>query len=148
GDDAGVGRFDQPLEHGDRVLALFGQVTAEGGAQRRTVGRCADMAVGEGLQVRAGELVRPPQNGVVGGGDRASLRQAASQTARSGAGVSHAATHTSTNARSCTIRPKAFPASGSPKTRMPPAMPVTVAAVAVTVITGTASPSCRPRAEA
>ena len=44
--------------------------------------------------------------------------------------------------------PIALPAIGSPKTMIPPAMPAMFAAVPVTAITGTASPSCRPRAEA
>ena len=39
-------------------------------------------------------------------------------------------------------------AIGSPKTMMPPAMPAMFAAVPVTAITGTASPSCSARAEA
>ena len=39
-------------------------------------------------------------------------------------------------------------ASGSPKTMMPPAMAETLAAAAVRVMTGTASPFWRPRAEA
>ena len=37
---------------------------------------------------------------------------------------------------------------GSPKTRMPPLIAVTLAAALVSVMTGTASPFCRPRAEA
>ena len=41
-----------------------------------------------------------------------------------------------------------WPASGSPNTMNPPTMPATLAAVPVTAITGTASPSCRPLAEA
>src|ERR671922_219575 len=40
------------------------------------------------------------------------------------------------------------PASASPKTRMPPRMHVTFAAVDVHAMTGTASPSWKPRAEA
>ena len=41
-----------------------------------------------------------------------------------------------------------LPGSGSPNTMNPPTMPATLAAVPVTAITGTASPSCRPLAEA
>ena len=37
---------------------------------------------------------------------------------------------------------------GSPKTTMPPRMQETLAAVEVAAMTGTASPSWRPRAEA
>ena len=37
---------------------------------------------------------------------------------------------------------------GSPKTMMPPRMQDTLAAVEVAAMTGTASPSCRPRAQA
>ena len=44
--------------------------------------------------------------------------------------------------------PTASPGSGSPKTMMPPAMQEMFAAVPVIAMTGTASPSCRPRADA
>ena len=44
--------------------------------------------------------------------------------------------------------PSASQGIGSPKTTMPPAMQETLAAVEVAAMTGTASPSCSPRAEA
>ena len=47
-----------------------------------------------------------------------------------------------------TTMPSASPGSGSPKTMMPPAMHEMFAAVPVMAMTGTASPSWRPRAEA
>ena len=68
--------------------------------------------------------------------------------ARTGAGIIAEATITSTKASACSVTPSGLPAIGSPNTMMPPAMPAMFAAVPVTAITGTASPSCRPRAEA
>ena len=65
-----------------------------------------------------------------------------------GAGVNALATSTSTKASDWSTIPRAWPGRGSPKTMMPPAMPVTLAAVPVTAMTGIASPSWRPRAEA
>ena len=44
--------------------------------------------------------------------------------------------------------PSVSPGIGSPNTAMPPRMQETLAAVEVAAMTGTASPSCRPRAEA
>ena len=52
------------------------------------------------------------------------------------------------NATASMAMPSASPGSGSPKTMMPPAMQETFAAVPVIAMTGTASPSCRPRADA
>ena len=68
--------------------------------------------------------------------------------ARSGAGISAAAPITSRNAKHWTTMPSASPGIGSPKTRMPPEIAVTLAAALVSVMTGTASPFWRPRAEA
>ena len=58
-----------------------------------------------------------------------------------GAGISAHATITSTNASDCTTTPTGLAAMGSPNTTIPPAMPAMFAAVPVTAITGTASPS-------
>src|SRR3954452_21860695 len=52
------------------------------------------------------------------------------------------------NAADCSTRPSGSDASGSPKTMMPPAIADTLAAAAVKVMTGTASPFCNPRADA
>src|SRR5215211_1428613 len=67
--------------------------------------------------------------------------------ARSGAGVSAAAMITSTKAQPWTAMPTGSLGIGSPNTRIPPLMADTLAAALVSVITGTASPTCRPRAE-
>ena len=55
---------------------------------------------------------------------------------------------TSTKANDWSTMPSVSPGIGSPKTMMPPAIVETLAAALVIVITGTASPVCRPRAEA
>ncbi len=68
--------------------------------------------------------------------------------ARSGAGVSAAATITRTKATLWMTMPSGSLGIGSPKTRMPPLIAETLAAALVSVMTGTASPFCRPRAEA
>ena len=47
-----------------------------------------------------------------------------------------------------TTTPSASPGIGSPKTTIPPAMADTLAAALVRVMTGTAWPFWRPRAEA
>src|SRR4051794_39407930 len=60
----------------------------------------------------------------------------AAEAARSGAGVRAAATITIRKAEACSTRPSGSEASGSPKTRMPPAIAETFAAAAVSVITG------------
>ena len=65
-----------------------------------------------------------------------------------GAGVSADATQTITKATAWSDDASALPGIGSPKTMIPPAMQEMLAAVPVTAMTGTASPSCRPRAEA
>jgi len=65
-----------------------------------------------------------------------------------GAGISSAATQTMPNARICNAIPIALPGIGSLKTMNPPAMQATFAADPVTAMTGTASPSWSPRAEA
>ena len=62
--------------------------------------------------------------------------------------MSAAATITSTKAKLWTTIPSGSPGIGSPKTRMPPLMAVTLAAALVSVMTGTASPFWRPRADA
>src|ERR1700686_481673 len=67
---------------------------------------------------------------------------------RTGAGMSAEAATTSTKASDWQTTPRALPAMGSPNTTMPPAMPAMLAVAPVTAMTGTASPSCRPRAEA
>ena len=62
------------------------------------------------------------------------------RAARSGAGVSAAAAITSTKAKLCRTMPTGSLGIGSPKTRMPPLIAVTLAAALVSVMTGTASP--------
>jgi hypothetical protein len=59
-----------------------------------------------------------------------------------------AAPMTSRKARHWTTTPSASPGIGSPKTRIPPEIAVTLAAALVIVMTGTASPFWRPRADA
>ena len=65
-----------------------------------------------------------------------------------GGGVTSAAATTRMKAKTWTLMPTALPGIGSPKTMMPPRMQETLAAVEVAAMTGTASPSCRPRAQA
>src|SRR5918999_69285 len=70
------------------------------------------------------------------------------RAARRGAGVRAAATITRTKAKLWSTIPTGSLGIGSPKTRMPPLIAVTLAAALVSVMTGTASPFWRPRAEA
>ncbi len=72
----------------------------------------------------------------------------AASAARTGAGVSAAATITSTKASDCTTMPSTVPGIGSPKTTMPPMIADTLAATLVQAMTGTASPCWSPLAEA
>ena len=74
--------------------------------------------------------------------------QALARAARNGAGITAAATITSTKAKLWMTIPIGSLGIGSPKTRIPPLMADTLAAALVSVMTGTASPFWRPRAEA
>ena len=70
------------------------------------------------------------------------------RAARSGGGTISAAAMTRAKAKNWRAMPSVSPGIGSPNTTMPPMMVDTLAAVEVEAMTGTASPSCRPRAEA
>src|SRR6478672_5001360 len=67
---------------------------------------------------------------------------------RRGAGVSHAAPITRRNARVSATIPRGSLAIGSPKTMIPPTITETFAAALMMVITGTASPVWKARADA
>ena len=81
----------------------------------------------------------PPTPALRGVGRRAARRGRRASAARRAATSAKAASWTAS---------RMPPASASPKTRMPPMMQVRFAAVEVQAMTGTASPSWKPRAEA
>src|SRR5215211_3464868 len=138
-----VGR---PRAAGARDHGLRQASDAAGGAERERSGGCAVAATGtfagereaSPRKARAGESARPRANG----------DYVVARAARSGAGVSAAATITRTKAKLWSTIPSGSLGIGSPNTRMPPLMAETLAAALVRVITGTASPFCRPRADA
>src|SRR4051812_4997823 len=128
--------------HGlERLQAVAGLEDAVAGLLQRADGQGADDLVVVGHQ----------DESAVGQRLAHRKRQAAAgavPAARTGAGVSVAATMTSRKANDWSAMPRASLGIGSPNTMMPPAMQETLAPALVIVITGTASPVCSPRAEA
>src|SRR5215208_721165 len=99
--------------------------------------------------VRARARRRPEHDAAAAaGGGRAPGGYAFAAAARTGGGVTRAATMTIVNASPWSTMPRVSVGIGSPKTTIPPRMQETLAAVDVAAMTGTASPSCMPRAEA